>query len=180
MLQCCILEFEGSWEKFIPLVEFSYNNSYQSSIKMEMKLCMEGNESYADLKGKDVEFQVGRKVFLKVLPWKKVFHFSQKRKLNPRFIGPHKVIKRIGLVAYHLALPEKLEQIHNVFHVSMLRWDRSDPSHISLVKVLWQCHGAVEASWESDDTMKMQYQNLFSGKIFKDENFFKGVITRSY
>ena len=49
---------------------------------------------------------------------------------SPRFIGPYEVIERIGPVAYRLALPPELERIHNVFHVSMLRRYRSDPSHV--------------------------------------------------
>ena len=54
----------------------------------------------------------------------------EKGKLNPRFIGPYEVIEKVGLVAYRLALPPELEKIHNVFHVSMLRRYRSDPSHV--------------------------------------------------
>ena len=56
--------------------------------------------------------------------------FGKKGKLNPRFIGPYEVIKKVGPVAYKLALPLDLEKIHNVFHVSMLRRYRSDPSYV--------------------------------------------------
>ena len=56
--------------------------------------------------------------------------FRKKGKLSPRFIGPYEVIEKVGPVAYRLALPPDLEKIHNVFHVSMLRRYRSDPSHI--------------------------------------------------
>ena len=61
------------------------------------------------------------KVFFKVSPWKKVLRFGRKGKLSPRFIGPHEITERVGLVAYQLALPSELENIHDVFHVSMLR-----------------------------------------------------------
>ncbi|KAA3477411.1 DNA/RNA polymerases superfamily protein [Gossypium australe] len=85
-------------------------------------------KSYTDLKRKDIEFQVS--------DIKKVLLFGQKEKLSPRFIRPYEIIERIGLVAYHLALPSELQKIHNVFHVSMLRRYRSDPSHmISLADV---------------------------------------------
>ena len=67
---------------------------------------------------------------MKVTPWKKVPWFGRKGKLSPRFIGPYEVIERIGPVAYRLSLPPELERIHNVFHVSMLRRYRSDPSHV--------------------------------------------------
>ena len=69
-------------------------------------------------------------MFLKVSPWKKVMRFGKKGKLSPKFIGPYEVIEKVGLVAYILALPLDLEQIHNVFHVSMLRRYRSDLSHV--------------------------------------------------
>ena len=69
-------------------------------------------------------------VFLKVAPWKGVIRFSKREKLNPRYIGPFRIIERIGPVAYRLELPLEMSRIHNVFHVSMLRKYVSDPSHI--------------------------------------------------
>ena len=73
---------------------------------------------------------MGDKVFLKISPGKRVLRFGKRGKQSPRYIGPYEVIKRIGLVAYRLALPPELSQIHDVFHVSMLRRYKSDPSHI--------------------------------------------------
>ena len=67
-------------------------------------------------------------MFLRVSPWKGVMRFGQKGKL--RYIGPYDIVERVGPLAYKLALPPELEQIHNVFHVSMLRLYRSDPSHV--------------------------------------------------
>ena len=75
-------------------------------------------------------FEIDDKVFLKVSPWKKVMRFEKKGKLSPRFIRPYEVIEKVGPVVYKLALPPDLENIHNVFHVSMLRKYRSDPSHV--------------------------------------------------
>ena len=69
-------------------------------------------------------------VFLKIAPWKRVIQFQKRRKLNPRYIGPFKIIERIGLVAYRLELPSELSHIHNVFHVSILRKYVSDPSYV--------------------------------------------------
>ena len=82
------------------------------------------------MKRKYIRYEISEKVFLKVSPWKKVMRFGKKGQLSPRFIGPYKVIKKVGPVAYRLALPPDLEKIHNVFHVSMLRRYRSDPSHV--------------------------------------------------
>ena len=82
------------------------------------------------MKRKDIRYEIGKKVFLKVSPWKKVMRFGKKGKLSLRFIGPYEVIEKVGPVAYRLALPSDLEKIHNVFHVSMLRRYRLDPSHV--------------------------------------------------
>ena len=73
---------------------------------------------------------MGDKVFLKVSSLRKILRFCKKGKLSLRFIGPYEVLERIGPVAYHLALPQELAKIHNVFHVSMLRRYRSDESYI--------------------------------------------------
>ena len=69
-------------------------------------------------------------VFLKVAPWKRVIRFQKRGKLNPRYIGPFRILGRIRLVAYRLKLPPDLEWIHNIFHVSMLRKYISDSSHM--------------------------------------------------
>ena len=99
-------------------------------IKDRLKAAFDRQKSYADLKRRDIEYSVGDKVFLKVSPWKKILRFGRKGKLSPRFIGPYEIVERIGPVAYRLALPLELQKIHDVFHVSMLRRYRSDPSHV--------------------------------------------------
>nr|GFD06666.1 putative reverse transcriptase domain-containing protein [Tanacetum cinerariifolium] len=71
-------------------------------------------------------FQVGDKVMLKVLPWKGVVRFGKQGKLIPRYVGPFKVLERIGDVAYKLDLPEELSRVHNTFHVSNLKKCHAD------------------------------------------------------
>ena len=78
----------------------------------------------------DLKFEVDDMVFLKVAPWKGIVRFQQRGKLNPRYIGSFRIFERIGPVAYRLELPSKLNQNHNVFHVSMLKKYIPDPSHI--------------------------------------------------
>ena len=82
------------------------------------------------MRRKDIRYEIGEKIFLKVLPWKKVIRFGKKGKLSPKFIGPYEVIEKVGPVAYILSLPPELEKIHNVFHVSMLRRYKLYPSHV--------------------------------------------------
>ena len=173
MLRGCVLDFPGSWDRYIPFMEFAYNNSYQSSIGMapyealyskkcrtfvcwtnlnehivigpdivketeekvrviqqRLKAASDRQKLYSDLKRKDIEYEVGDKVFLKVSPWRKILRFGKKGKLILRFIGPYEILERIGPVAYRLALPPELAKIHNVFHVSMLRRYHYDESHI--------------------------------------------------
>ena len=173
MLWGCVLDFPGSWDKYISLMEFAYNNDYQTGIGMapyealygrkcrtsvcwtnlnehkvigpnivketkekdrviqqRLKAANDRQKSYADLKRKDIGYQVGDKVLLKVSPWRKILWFGKKEKLSPRFIEPYEILERIGLVAYRLALPLELTKLHNVFHVSMLQKYHSDESHI--------------------------------------------------
>ena len=105
-------------------------------IKERLKVATDRQKSYADRKRKDIRYEISEKMFLKVSPWKKVMRFWKKGKLSPRFISPYKVIEKIGPVTYRLALPPDLEKIHNVFHVSMLRRCRSDPSHVVSTEII--------------------------------------------
>ncbi|GKG27011.1 hypothetical protein Tco_0402714, partial [Tanacetum coccineum] len=88
-----------------------------------MQAAHDHQKSYADLKRKPMEFQVVDKVMLKVLPWK----------LNPRYVGPFKVLEQVGAVSYKLELPEELSRVHNTFHVSNLKKCHADePLAVSL------------------------------------------------
>nr|GEY24356.1 putative reverse transcriptase domain-containing protein [Tanacetum cinerariifolium] len=87
---------------------------------------MDREKSYADLKHKPMEFQVGDKVMLKVSPWKGVVRFGKRGKLNPRYVGPFKVLERIGDVAYKLDLPKELSRVHNTFYMSNLKKCHAD------------------------------------------------------
>ncbi|GJX98694.1 putative reverse transcriptase domain-containing protein [Tanacetum coccineum] len=95
-------------------------------IKHHLQASRDRKRSYADKIHKPLEFQVGDKVMLKVSPWKGVIHFGKRGKLNPRYIGPFKILAKVGTVAYRLELPEKLSRIHSTFHVSNLKKCLSD------------------------------------------------------
>nr|GEY61745.1 putative reverse transcriptase domain-containing protein [Tanacetum cinerariifolium] len=95
-------------------------------IKQRMQAARNRQKSYADLKREPMEFQDGDKVMLKVSPWKGVIRFGKQGKLNPRYVGPFKVLGVIGDVAYKLDLPEELSRVHNTFHVSNLKKCHAD------------------------------------------------------
>ncbi|GKE69050.1 putative reverse transcriptase domain-containing protein [Tanacetum coccineum] len=120
----------NGWVKHLPLVEFSYNNSYHASIKAAPFEALYGQKCRSpvcwDLKRKPMEFQVGDRVMLKVSPWKGVVRFGKQGKLNPRYVGPFKVLKKVGSVAYKLELPQELSRVQNTFHVSNLKKCYSD------------------------------------------------------
>nr|GFA56785.1 putative reverse transcriptase domain-containing protein [Tanacetum cinerariifolium] len=169
MLRACVIDFGNGWERHLPLIEFSYNNSYHASIKatpfevlygrkcrspvcwaevrdaqltgpkiiqettekiiqikQRLQAARDRQKSYANVRCRPLEFQVGDKVMLKLSPWKWVVRFGKRGKLNPRYIGPFKVLAKLGTVAYRLELPQQLSRVHSTFHVSNLKKCLSD------------------------------------------------------
>nr|GEY00210.1 putative reverse transcriptase domain-containing protein [Tanacetum cinerariifolium] len=90
-------------------------------IKQRVQTTHDRQKSYADLKRKLMEFQVGDRVSLKVSPWKGVVRFCKRGKLNPRYVGPFKILEKVGSVSYKLELPQELSRVHNMFHVFNLK-----------------------------------------------------------
>ncbi|PNX73284.1 retrotransposon-related protein, partial [Trifolium pratense] len=173
LLRACVLEHGGNWDSWLSLIEFTYNNSFHSSIGMapfealygrrcrtplcwyesgenvvlgpeivqqktekikmikeKMKASQSRQKSYHDKKRKDVEFKEGDHVFLRVSPTTGIGRALRSKKLTPRFIGSYQILGRVGNVAYRIALPPSLSNLHNVFHVSQLRKYVPDPSHV--------------------------------------------------
>ncbi|GJX75387.1 putative reverse transcriptase domain-containing protein [Tanacetum coccineum] len=145
MLCACVLNFGKNWDIHLPLVEFSYNNKVGDAqltgpviihettekivqIKSRIQAARDRQKSYANIRRKPMVFQVGDRVMLKVSPWKGVVRFGKRGKLNPRYVGPFKVIERVGTVAYKHELPQQLSRVHNTFHVSNLKKFLSDES----------------------------------------------------
>ncbi|GJQ98385.1 putative reverse transcriptase domain-containing protein [Tanacetum coccineum] len=129
MLRACVINFGKGWVKHFPLAKFSYNNSYHASIKAapyealsaKMQSLPRRQKSYTDKKRKSMEFEVGDRVMLKVSPWKGVVRFGKRGKLNSRYVGPFRVLAKVGKVAYKLELPQELSKVHHTFHVSNLK-----------------------------------------------------------
>ena len=176
MLRACVLDFKGSWDQYLALVEFTYNNSYQATVGMapyealygrkcqtplywnevgERKIVAIENvpwiedahekvklirqriqtaqsrqKSYADNCRQDLEFAIGDKVFLKVLPRREMIRSGKWGKLGPRYVGPFEIIQKIGQVAYKLELPSHLGGMHDVFHIFRLKKYNPDPQHV--------------------------------------------------
>jgi hypothetical protein len=164
MLRAYALQDQSGWDKRLPYVEFSYNNSYQASLKMSpfqvlygrscrtplqwdqprekqvfgpdilleveenikmvwenLKIAQSRQQSYADTRRRDLSFEVGDFVYLKVSPIRGVRRFGVKGKLAPLYVGPYQILAKRGEVAYQLSLPENLSIVHDVFHVSQLK-----------------------------------------------------------
>jgi hypothetical protein len=164
MLRAYALEYGKSWDKSLPYVEFSYNNSYQASLKMvpfealygrkcrtplywnqtgesqvfgpevlqeaekqvqivreNMKTTQSRQKIYADNRRRELIFEVGDFVYLKVSPMRGMRRFKVKGKLSPCYIGPFNILERKGEVAYQLELPDSLSYVYDVFHVSQLK-----------------------------------------------------------
>ncbi|GJT53053.1 putative reverse transcriptase domain-containing protein [Tanacetum coccineum] len=105
-------------------------------IRDRLKAARDRQKSYADNRRKPLEFQFGDHVMLKVSPWKGVVQFGKKEKLAPRFVGPFKILERIGPVAYRLRLPEELSSVHDTFHVLNLKKYLADANwHVPLDEI---------------------------------------------
>ncbi|GJY91999.1 hypothetical protein Tco_0507781 [Tanacetum coccineum] len=118
-----------------------------------------------------MEFQVADKVMLKVSPWKGFVRFGKREKLNPRYVGPFKVLEKVGSVAYKLELPKELNRVHNMFHLQFVEepveiMDREvkrlKRSRIPLVKVRWNSRRGPEFTWEREDQFRKKYPHLFT------------------
>ncbi|GJT31792.1 putative reverse transcriptase domain-containing protein [Tanacetum coccineum] len=201
MLRACVIDFGNGWVKHLPLVEFSYNNSYHASIKaapfealygrkcrspvcwaevgqvqltgpelvqetteriiqikQRIQTARDRQKSYADLKRKPMEFQVGDKVMLKVSPWKGVVRFGKRGKLNPRYVGPFKVLKKKCYSDDPLVVPleglqvdDKLHFVEEPVEIMDREVKQLRRSRVLIVKVRWNSRRGPEFTWERED-----------------------------
>ncbi|GKC23024.1 putative reverse transcriptase domain-containing protein [Tanacetum coccineum] len=217
MLRACVIDFGNGWVRHLPLVEFSYNNSYHASIKaapfealygqkcrspvcwaevgqvqltgpemvqettekviqikQRMQAARDRQKSYADLKRKPMEFQVRDRVMLKVSPWKGVVRFGKRGKLNPRYVGPFKVLEKVGSVAYKLEQTVPLEGLHvddklrfveEPVEIMDQEVKRLKQSRIPIVKVRWNSRRGPEFTWEREDQFQKKYPHLFTKPV---------------
>ncbi|GJT64481.1 putative reverse transcriptase domain-containing protein [Tanacetum coccineum] len=147
MLRACVIDFGKGWEKHLPLVEFSYNNSYHASIKAAPFEALYGRKCRSPVcwaKVGDVQLtgpEIIHETTEKIVQIRQRLQAARDRQrsyanLNPWYIGPFKILERIGPVAYKLELPEELSNVHSTFHVSNLKKCLSDESLVIPMKEL--------------------------------------------
>nr|GEW21066.1 putative reverse transcriptase domain-containing protein [Tanacetum cinerariifolium] len=134
------LDFGNGEDKHLPLVEFSYNNSYQTSIKVALFEPLYGRKCRShvcwakvgdsQLTGRKIMHETTEKIIQikSRIQAARVAHFGKRGNLNQRYIGPFKILERIGTIAYRLELPQQLSKVHCTFHVSNLKKSLSDES----------------------------------------------------
>ncbi|GJU73370.1 putative reverse transcriptase domain-containing protein [Tanacetum coccineum] len=172
MLRACVLDFGKGWDKHLSLVEFSYNNSYHTSIKAAPFEALYGRKCRSpicwaevgdsQLTGPKIIRETTEKiVMLKVSPWKGVIRFGKQGKLNPRYIGPFKIIDKLGTVAYRLELLEQLSRVHKPVEIMDREVKLLKQSRILIVKECWNSRRGPEFTCEREDQMQKKYPRLF-------------------
>nr|GEV53431.1 putative reverse transcriptase domain-containing protein [Tanacetum cinerariifolium] len=150
MLRTCVIDFRNDWERYLPLVEFSYNNSYHAIIKAAPFEALYGRKCRspicwakvgdAQLTGPELIYETTEKI-VQInqriqAAQKRSCAFGKQGKLNPRYIGPFKVLAKMGTIAYKLKFPQQLSRVHSMFRMSNLKKCLSDePLAISLDEV---------------------------------------------
>ncbi|GJY19162.1 putative reverse transcriptase domain-containing protein [Tanacetum coccineum] len=187
MLRDCVIDFGKGWERHLPLVEFSYNNSYHASIKPTPFEALYGRKCRSPVCWAEVgDVQ---------LTGPEIIHETTEKieEIRQRFQA---ILKRVGPVAYTLELPKKLSSVHNTFYISNLKKCLSDESlvipmkelrlddtlnfveepveimdrevkqlrqsRIPIVKVRWNSKRGPEFTWEREDQIRAKYPHLFS------------------
>ncbi|GJT66861.1 putative reverse transcriptase domain-containing protein [Tanacetum coccineum] len=162
MLRACIMDFGGSWDTHLPLIELSYNNSYHTSIKCAPFEALSRKKSYADKRRKPLEFEVGDRVLLKVSPWKGVVRFGKKGKLAPRYVGPFEIVERVGPVPLdEIEIDENLHFVEEPIEIVERDVKKLKRRRIPLVKVRWNSRQGAEYTWEHENQFRMKYPHIF-------------------
>ncbi|GKB45433.1 putative reverse transcriptase domain-containing protein, partial [Tanacetum coccineum] len=211
MLRACVIDFRKGWERYLPLVEFSYNNSYHASIKATPLEALYSRQCRSpvcwaevgdvQLTGPEIIHELTKKIVklrqrLQAARDRQMSYANVRRKTLEFQVGDRVMLKVVGLVVYKLELPEELSNVHSTFHVSNLKkclYDESlvilmkelrlddklnfveEPveimdrefkqlkqSRIPIVKVRWNSKRGPEFTWEREEQIRAKYPHLFS------------------
>ncbi|GJU52627.1 putative reverse transcriptase domain-containing protein [Tanacetum coccineum] len=210
MLRACVIDFRKGWERHLPLVEFSYNNSYHASIKaapfevlyrrkcrspvcwaevgdvqltgpeiihettekivqirQRLQAARDRQRSYANVRRKPLELQVGDRVMLKVSPRKGVIRFGKRGKLNPRTFHVSNLKKCLSdeslvILMKELQLDDKLNFVEERGEIVDREVKQLSQSRIPIVKVRWNSKRGPEFMWERKDQIRAKYPHLFT------------------
>nr|GEX30016.1 hypothetical protein [Tanacetum cinerariifolium] len=150
MLRACVLDLRGSWDVHLSLVEFSYNNSYHSSVRCTPLEAFYGRKCRSSIMWVEVGEGIVR--------------FGKRGKLVPRFVRPFEITEWIGLVTYRLRLPEELNGVHDMFHVSNLKKCLADPTlQVPLDEI--QVDAELNFVEEPVEILKREFKKLKRSKI---------------
>nr|GFA25335.1 putative reverse transcriptase domain-containing protein [Tanacetum cinerariifolium] len=134
-------------------------------IKSRIQAARDQKKSYADLKRKPMDFQVGDRVMLKVSPWKGVVRFGKWGKLNPVYIGPFKKCLSDASLAIpldELRIDDKLHFVKEPVEIMDREIKQLKRSPIPIIKVRWNSKRGLEFTWEREDQFKQKYPQLFT------------------
>ncbi|GJU35539.1 hypothetical protein Tco_1183893 [Tanacetum coccineum] len=134
-------------------------------IKNRLLAARSRQKSYADVRRKPLELEVGDKVMLKLSPWKGVVQFGKRGKLSPRYIVPFKILSRIDeelIIPFdEVRIDEKLHFIEEPIEIMDREVKQLKQSRIPIVKVRWNSSRGPEYTWEREDKMWKKYPHLF-------------------
>ncbi|GJS98078.1 putative reverse transcriptase domain-containing protein [Tanacetum coccineum] len=213
MLRACVIDFGNGWEGHLPLIEFSYNNSYHASIKAalfealygrkcrspvcwaevgdarltspelvhettkkivqikhKMQAAHDRQKSYADVRHKPLEFQVGDRVMLKVSPWKGVVCFGKRGKLNPSTFHVSNLKKclsdePLAVPLDEIHIDDKLHFVEEPVEILDREIKKLRRSRIPIIKVRWNSKRGPEFTWEREDQFREKYPHLFTETV---------------
>nr|GFA29638.1 hypothetical protein [Tanacetum cinerariifolium] len=163
MLSACVIDFRNGWERHLPLE----TTEKIVQIKQRLQAARDRQKSYADVRRKPLEFQVGDRVMLKVSPWKGFVRFGKRRKLNPRYIGPFKKCisdEPLAIPLDELHIDDKLRFVEEPVEIIDREIKRLRQSRILIIKVIWNSKRGLEFTWEREDQFKHKYPHLFTNR----------------
>ncbi|GJU96437.1 putative reverse transcriptase domain-containing protein [Tanacetum coccineum] len=166
MLRACVIDFYGTRDVHLPLAEFSYNNSYHSSIRCDPFEAQYGRKYRSPVLWAEIRESrlIGLELVQETIDKKGVIRFGKKGKLAPKYVGLFEILERIGPVAYRLRLPEELSSVHETFHVSTLKKCLADENlHVPLDEI--KVDKTLRFVEEPIEIMDREVKSLKHGKI---------------